>query len=116
MSRAEAARLTKNRHGRAITSTQLGQRTSHDRLDAIPGALSSSAEMKARIAQSEGDTLALADLMAECIDMNRGTRRLEIVDRNGHLAMCLEEIISYHCMDYARAAYGRARGEKNAGQ
>jgi hypothetical protein len=90
------------------------QRNGSDRLRAIPDALRRGEEFRSRVAAAKDDLMSLADLMAESIEMNRGSRGLEIVGRDGRSTVCFEEIDSYHCMDAARSTYLCARGGKNA--
>jgi hypothetical protein len=95
------------------TETTHQQRNGAERLRAIPAALARGDAFRSRIIAAEGDLLALADLMAESILVNRESRCLELVGRDGRSTVCVEEIDSYHSMDAARESYLCARGGKN---
>ena len=88
-------------------------RTGQQRLDAIEVSIARGDEFKERVKAAEGDTIRLSDLMAEAIAMDRQSRSLELVGRNGKATFCMERLIACHCMDAAREAYMLARGSNS---
>ncbi len=95
-----------------MSDQQTTLRTGAHRLAAIPDAIERGREFRERVHLAEGDAIALADLMAESIAINRAARELELV-KAGRALVCAEEIESYRCMDAARNAYLYLRRGKN---
>lgn len=91
-------------------------RTGQQRLDSIPAAIERRDEFKARVDAAEGDAVRCADLMAEAIAYKLEANFLEPVGRNGKATVCIEDIMSSHCLIAARDAYLRARGSNALGQ
>jgi hypothetical protein len=85
-------------------------RTGQQRLDAIPAAIERRDEFRERVAVAEGDAVRCADLMAEAIAMKVEANGAEVVSRDGRVAVCIEDVMSSHCLLSARDAYLRARG------
>ena len=85
-----------------------------DRLERMAGAIAAGNAFIGRVAESAGDTIRLADLMAEAIEIARVARGLEAIGQDGRAAMCMEETQAGYCMDAARAAYLDARRSNQA--
>lgn len=87
-----------------------GQRNGLQRLEAITGAVAVRDEFMERVKLAEGDAIRLSDLMAEAIAMDRASRSLEMVGKDGRVTFCMERLSACHAMDAAREAYLKARG------
>lgn len=85
-------------------------RTGMERLEAIESSIAQGDDFKSRVKDAEGDQIRLSDLMAEAIAMDRASRSLERVGKNGKITFSVERLMACHCMDAAREAYLRARG------
>lgn len=83
--------------------------TMQERIETFPQWRARSDAFFARVAEAEGDVLALADLMSEAIAMHRSTRALDKIGKDGRAMFGFEELCAIHCMDNANEAYGKAR-------
>ncbi len=91
-----------------------GRRTGEDRVMAITGAVARADDFKERVKVAEGDTVRLADLMAEAIAMDREARGLESVGKDGRQTFAMERLAACWCMDAARESYLKARGSNSS--
>lgn len=90
------------------------KRTSQQRLDATLPAIERADAFKARIHAADGDTVKLADLMAEAIELECEARGLEPVGNDGRKFVYIESIVASHCAIDAKNAYMKARGSNAA--
>ena len=90
------------------------KRTIKEAIEAMPAAIRTGEKLQLKIREAEGDVLLLADLMVEAIAMNRLSRCLSHVDRNGKELVSIEGLQSAYCMDLARDGYLRARKSNRA--
>lgn len=91
-------------------------RTGQQRLDAIPASIERRDEFRERVTAAEGDAVRCADLMAEAIAMKIEANGMEVVAKDGRATVCVEDVMSSHCLISARDAYLRARGSNAPGQ
>lgn len=67
------------------------------------------AAFKARLAHAEGDSMTLADMLAEAVRHERATRKDSVIGRNGKATFTPSQLFACYVLDAAEAAYTASR-------